>query len=187
MKLYNNITLLKFLKAVLPLQRYWRVKICGHSWFNEIRPSLYIGGALTRSEDYRWMENEGITAVLNMTSEWNDEEEYFTRNNIEYLKIPVNDLSSPSVIQILYGVEYLKTHTKLGEKTLVHCAKGRGRSATVACAFLMQDLKIDFDEANTILKTNHSLVSIMAHQKEILLELQELSTFGTNRLLNIRN
>ncbi len=187
MRLYNKITLLKFLKTVLPIQRYWRVTICGRSWFSEIRPNLYLGGALTRVEDYSWIENEGITAVLNMTSEWNDDEDFFIRRNIEYLKIPVNDLSSPSVIQILYGVEYLKTHTILGEKTLVHCAKGRGRSATVVCAFLMRNLKIDFDGANKILENNRSLVSIMAQQKEKLLEIQELSTFRTNRLVNKSN
>lgn len=184
MRMYNKISLLKFLKAVLPLQRFWRVEICGHSWFTEIRPNLYLGGALTRSKDYSWIKKEGITAVLNMTSEWNDEKDFFIRKNIEYLKIPVNDLSSPSVIQILYGVEYLKTHSKLGNKMLVHCAKGRGRSATVACAFLMYDLKIDFEDANRILKNNRSLVSIMAQQKEKLLEIQELSTFGTSRLLS---
>ncbi len=187
MSLYKKITLLKFLKSVLPLQRYWRVTICGRSWFSEISPNLYIGGALTRSEDYSWIENEGITAVLNMSREWNDDEEFFIRRNIKYLKIPVNDLSSPSIIQILYGVEYLKTHTKPGKKTLVHCAKGRGRSATVICAFLMYNLKIDFNDANKILKNNRSLVSIMAQQKEKLLEIQELSTVRTNRLVNKSN
>ncbi len=187
MRLYNKMTLLKFLKAVLPLQRYWRVTIRRHSWFSEIIPDLFLGGALTHPEDYSWLKNEGITAVLNMTSEWNDEEDFFTRKNIEYLKIPVNDLSAPSVIQILYGVEYLKTHSKLGNKILVHCAKGRGRSATVVCAFLMYDLKIDFEDANRILKNHRSLVSIMAQQKEKLLEIQELSTFGTNRLLSDRD
>ena len=81
------------------------------------------------------------------------------------------------------------------EVVVNHCLNCKGITESPFCSVRCKyewmqvhpDLKIDFNAANNILKNNRSLVSIMAQQKEKLLEIQDLSTFGTNQLLNKRN
>ena len=45
-------------------------------------------------------------------------------------------------------------------QVLVHCAKGRGRSATLVAAYLMRHEALPYDDCRTMMKEARSLVKL---------------------------
>jgi len=69
------------------------------------------------------------------------------RRGLEVLHIPVPDRSAPSLNDLLLALRWIKDMRKRGKKVLVHCAGGRGRSGTVAVAWLMYSKGFTLGEA----------------------------------------
>lgn len=136
----------------------------GFEWFSQVSDKIFLGGVPSKSTDYRWIQENGISAVLNVTREWEDDEDFFRRNGIEYKSIPVDDLTAPSINQISLGVEFIQTILVRGGKILVHCAKGRGRSATLLCAYMAENSQLTLPQALDKLKKVRPLVSINRKQ-----------------------
>ena len=162
-----------FLKLILPIQRRWREGIKGYPWFDEVWNDLYIGGLPYKKADYLWIMKNDIRAVLNTTIEWIDDTDFFIRNSISSLNIPVKDLSAPSQEHLTEAVRYIRKHINRGEKILVHCAKGRGRSATIICAYLAQT-------------TNKTPLQVMSEIKKIrpLISMNEKQIGSVTEYLN---
>lgn len=79
-------------------------------------------------DNYNQLVDEGITAIINVREQHDDIVELSNRG-IAYYWFPIPDHGAPRSDQInafLYLIEHL-AHD--GEKILVHCAVGRGRSA----------------------------------------------------------
>ena len=55
-----------------------------------------------------------------------------------------------------------------GRTVLVHCAKGRGRSATVVAAYLMRERNMTFDEANDLLRSKRGWSSSRTRHRRVL-------------------
>ena len=93
-----------------------------------------------------------------------DDTDFFSRKNISYLNIPVKDLAAPSQEQLTEAVRYIRKHINQGEKILVHCAKGRGRSATMICAYLAQTINKTPLQVMSEIKRIRPLVSMNEEQ-----------------------
>ena len=75
----------------------------------------------------------------------------FAAAGIEQLRLAVIDHDEPSPGQLERAVAFIQRHSKDGNKVLVHCKAGHGRSAAVAFAWLLHQ------------NPKASLVAIQAH------------------------
>ena len=55
-----------------------------------------------------------------------------------------------------------------GRTVLVHCAKGRGRSATVLAAYLMKTEGMSFDAVRDLLHSRRELVKLEDRHRRVL-------------------
>ncbi|BBN80918.1 diacylglycerol kinase catalytic subunit [Pseudoalteromonas sp. A25] len=102
----------------------------------EITPNLFLACRLFPT-DIETLESQGINAILDVTAEfdglnWSAEQEH-----LYYLNLPVLDHYSPSETQLLHAINWIKAQHQLGNKVVVHCALGRGRSFFMLCAYLL--------------------------------------------------
>jgi len=99
-----------------------------------ITPQLYVGGQIN-ARGWRWLAERGLTADVNMRSEFDD-----AAHGIEpdaYLWLPTHDDHAPSLDQLRSGVAFMGQVIEGGGKVYVHCASGVGRAPTMAAAYLV--------------------------------------------------
>jgi protein-tyrosine phosphatase len=102
-------------------------------WITE---QVATSGAELTAESWRELREEtGITAVVNLRSEYQD---VFDRPfPIAYLWLPVIDFTDPEPDQMLMAARFIDTAVAAGRRVLVHCRLGIGRSPTVVAAWLI--------------------------------------------------
>ncbi len=156
-----------FDKFFLPI-RYFYENVQNHRWFDQITPQIWLGGAPTFERDYDFIIHHGINAVINIRAEREDDTDFYARHNISYVQYKVPDVTVPGDDIISDAVAWMKAQIDDGRIVLVHCAKGRGRSATLVAAYLMQEEGMTFDEANTLMKKRRPLTKLESrHEKHL--------------------
>lgn len=101
----------------------------GAPWV-EAAPGVYCGRLLTKSEAFE-LKAKGVTGVLDMTAE---HAETKALREIEYLNIPVLDLTEPSQEQLDRASAFISDHVGRGG-VYVHCALGVSRSVAAVAAY----------------------------------------------------
>lgn len=110
-------------------RRVDRVAVC-----SPIHRGLIVGRWLTPSEAHV-LDELRVSAVLDMTAELPETGLLLRR---AYLCLPVLDGRAPTMGQIEEGCRFMAHHLVHDGVVYLHCAAGRGRSATMAAAYLVR-------------------------------------------------
>ncbi len=151
-----------------PAIRFTYERLMGHEWFSQVSPNLWIGGAPTYSRDYQFMVNNGIDAAVNIRAERSDDLEFYEENNIAHIRFMVPDVAVPDHQTISEAVAWVEARIAEGRTVLVHCAKGRGRSAALVAAYLMKTEGMSYEEAEEHLVNRRSLTKLEGRHRRVL-------------------
>ena len=101
---------------------------------SQITPQLHVGGQIRR-RGWSSMEARGITAVVNMRVEFDDQDVGIAPPR--YLHLRVVDDQAPTLEQLAVGAAFMADELASRGAVYVHCGSGIGRAATMAAAYLI--------------------------------------------------
>ncbi|MCU8085906.1 diacylglycerol kinase family protein [Shewanella sp. SM21] len=118
------------------LYNHWARKYDSVPPMQRIDEHLYLGCRLF-SADLETIKANKITAILDVTAEFDGLDWSQFEDHIEYLNIPILDHSVPTSAQLNQAVNWLHRQVRANKQVLIHCAMGRGRSVLVLAAYLV--------------------------------------------------
>jgi atypical dual specificity phosphatase len=151
-----------------PAIRFTYERLLGNSWFSRVTPTIWLGGAPTYGRDYRELLKHGITAVVDMRAERHADPAFFEQHGIAHRQYRVPDVTVPDEDILTDAVDWISDRIEEGSVVLIHCAKGRGRSATVLAAYLMDVHGMTFDEVDDLLTRKRPLVKLQDRHRQVL-------------------
>jgi protein tyrosine phosphatase (PTP) superfamily phosphohydrolase (DUF442 family) len=103
------------------------------SW---VTPSLAVGGRV-RPGDERRLAAVGVTRVVDTRSEHKDDEAALGAQGITLLYLPAPDTTPLSLDQLREGSAWVNAQIAGGQKVLIHCEHGVGRSVLLTASALV--------------------------------------------------
>jgi predicted protein tyrosine phosphatase len=102
-----------------------------------VAPGLAVGAAYPMEAAARLAAEHGIARVVDVRVEQCDDEEVLRVHGIRLLHLPTCDTRAISQRMLRDGVAFVSEGIDAGEKVLVHCQYGIGRSALLALCTLV--------------------------------------------------
>lgn len=99
--------------------------------------ALAVGGSVPERMIERIARTLRIRAVVDLRIEACDDEGLLARHGLSFLHLPTEDHAAVSQAMLDEGVRFANRHLDRGERVLVHCEHGIGRSATLALCILV--------------------------------------------------
>jgi len=122
---------------------------------SKILECLYLGGeADARNEDF--VKNERIGLIVNVATEV----ECAKHDGVMHMRFPIKDLvetNQHDTFEKIFVI--IDIASRSGVKALIHCSRGRSRSATIVIAYLMSRKNWTLAQALQFVKEKRSLVS----------------------------
>jgi predicted protein tyrosine phosphatase len=109
---------------------------------SQITPRLHVGGQYRR-RGWSRMEARGITAVVNMRVEFDDQEAGIAPPR--YLHLSVIDDQAPTLEQLRTGCAFIAEEVAREGAVYAHCGSGIGRAATMAAAYFISTGRTEED------------------------------------------
>jgi protein-tyrosine phosphatase len=105
--------------------------------FDWITDRLAVGGCFPRDREIELARTHEVRAVVDLRSEDCDDGALLTKAGIRFLHLPTPDLQPVSVAMLDEGVAFVRAHLNRGQRVLIHCQHGIGRSALLALCVLV--------------------------------------------------
>lgn len=103
------------------------------SW---VTPQLAVGGRILEADIPR-LAKAGVTRVVDTRSEHMDDVAALRRYGIELLYLPTEDTTPLTLDQLTRGAEWVDAQLNDGQRVLIHCEHGVGRSVLLTAASLV--------------------------------------------------
>jgi predicted protein tyrosine phosphatase len=103
-------------------------------WISE---RVAVGSCFPMDRAKELAEAQGIRAVVDLREEDRDDDVALRAAGIELLHLPTADLEAAAIPAIERGVAFVRERVKRGEKVLIHCQHGIGRSPLLALCVLV--------------------------------------------------
>lgn len=111
------------------------------SWmpdFHWLTDNLAVGGCFPIERASELAADHGIGAVIDLRKEDCDDEARLRAAGIDFLHLPTPDLEPASAEMLERGVRFATEHVRRGNKVLIHCQHGIGRSALLSLCVLVE-------------------------------------------------
>ncbi len=133
-----------------------------------VAPGLAVGARFPAEAAPVLAREHGISRVVDVRVEERDDERVLRTHGIRLLHLPTEDTRAISLEKIRHGVAFVSEGLDRGEKVLVHCQHGIGRSALLALCVRVARGEAPL-EAMERTKTARSVVSPSPHQLQAFL------------------
>ncbi|MBV9882231.1 MAG: dual specificity protein phosphatase family protein [Sphingomonadaceae bacterium] len=130
------------------------------SWLTE---TLAVGGRFPVEQVAELAGPLGMRAIVDLRAECCDDVALLSSHGLAFLHLPTPDLEPVSPAMLLEGVAFATGHLARGERVLIHCEYGIGRSALLALCILVDRGLPPFD-ALRLAKRRRSIISPNAVQ-----------------------
>lgn len=105
--------------------------------FHWLTDRLAVGACFPIERAAELAEAHSIRAVIDLREEDCDDEEVLRAAGIDFLHLPTVDQMSPDATVLEEGVRFARGHIDQGNRVLIHCQAGVGRSALLALCVLV--------------------------------------------------
>jgi len=137
-------------------------------------------GSAFNAETPELLENMNIKYILNVANECND-----LKLGDKYMKINVLDIVETGHLQLetfMTAFKFINKAVSENASILVHCARGRSRSATIVIAYLMRNNGWNLKRAYLEVKYKRNLIGPHSHLKRQLIE-YEIFLYGSSSIV----
>lgn len=103
-------------------------------WVTE---QIAIGGCFPMESAALLRQIHGIRAIIDLRAEECDDVAVLEAAGIDLLHLPTTDMQAASNKHLEQGVAFVRERARCGDKVLIHCQHGIGRSALLALCVLV--------------------------------------------------
>jgi len=139
------------------------------SWIND---QVIVSGAIAE-EDMARLRSQGIDAIVDLRSEYRDDEKLIKELGMQFLHVMIDDGCCPTFEQLDRILDFSNSILDEGKRILIHCQNGCGRSPFVIAALLAaRGMKIP--DAVGLIKDRHPNMGFTDEQERFIdIEMKE--------------
>jgi predicted protein tyrosine phosphatase len=126
--------------------------------FNWITEQLAVGGSFPVERAEHLAREHRIEAVIDLRGEAMPDKQLLRRHGITLLHLPTADMCGVEMCDLEHGIRFASEFFDKGQRVLVHCEHGIGRSATLALCLLVHLGHAPLD-ALALMKKRRPLIS----------------------------
>ena len=105
--------------------------------FHWLTEHVAVGGCFPMERARELARDHGVRAVVDLRSEYRDDRVRLKEAGIDFLHLPTPDLEPATCEHLEAGVDFVRERVRRGERVLIHCQHGIGRSALLALCVLV--------------------------------------------------